>query len=59
MLRIADALEDDARDVHPASLALLHQVLTRPGVSPLYNPGLDADLLDLALHRVEAGVEQK
>lgn len=59
MLRIADAFEDDARDVHPAGVALLHQVLTRPGVSPLYNPGLDEDLLDLALHRVEAVVEQK
>lgn len=58
LLRIADAFDDDARDVHPASLALLHQVLTRPGVSPLYNPGLEEDLLDLALHRVEAGVEQ-
>jgi hypothetical protein len=57
ILRIADALEDDARTVHPTSVALLHQVLTRPGVSPLYNPGLDEDLLDLALHRVEAGVD--
>lgn len=58
MLRIADALEDDGRRVHPASVALLHQVLTRPGMSPLYNPGLDEDLLDLALHRVEAGVDR-
>jgi hypothetical protein len=58
VLRIADALEDDARDVHPASVALLHQVLSRPGVSPLYNPGIEEDLLDLALHRVEAGIEQ-
>lgn len=57
MLRIAEALEDNARQVHPASVALLHQMLTRPGVSPLYNPGLDEDLLDLGLHRVEAGIE--
>jgi hypothetical protein len=57
ILRLADALEDDIRTVHPTSVALLHQVLTRPGVSPLYNPGLDEDLLDLALHRVEAGVD--
>lgn len=57
VLRIAEALEDDAREVHPASVALLHQMLTRPGVSPLYNPGLDEDLLDLGLHRVEAGIE--
>jgi hypothetical protein len=56
-LRIADALEADERSIHPASVALLHQMLTRPPVSPLYNHGLDEDLLDLALHRVEAGVE--
>lgn len=59
ILRIAEALADDARDVHAASVALLHQLLTRPGVSPLYNPGLEEDLLDLALHRVEAGIEPK
>jgi hypothetical protein len=59
ILRIADALEDDASGIHPTSVALLHQVLTRPGVSPLYNPGLEDGLLDLALHRVEAGVGQK
>ena len=55
--RGADAFEDDAREVHPACVALLHQVLTRPGVSPLYNIGLHEDLLDLALHRVEAGID--
>jgi hypothetical protein len=58
LLRIADALEDDDRPVHPASVALMHRLLTRPGLSPLYNPGLDEDLLDLALHRVEAGVDR-
>jgi hypothetical protein len=58
LLRIADALEDDARPIHPASVALMHRLLTRPGLSPLYNPGLEADLLDLALHRVEAGVDR-
>jgi hypothetical protein len=57
ILRIADAFEVDERQIHPASVALLHQLLTRPGLSPLYNPGLDEDLLDLALHRIEAGVE--
>jgi hypothetical protein len=57
ILKLADAFEDDAREIHPASVALLHQLLTRPGVSPLYNPGIEEDLLDLALHRVEAGVE--
>ena len=57
LLKLADAFDDDAREVHPASIALLHQLLTRPGLSPLYNIGLQEDLLDLALHRVEAGVE--
>lgn len=57
LLKLAEALDDDRREVHPASVALLHQVLTRPGLSPLYNLGLDEDLVDLALHRVEAGIE--
>ncbi len=56
LLKLADAFDDDAREVHPASVALLHQTLTRPGVSPLYNIGLEEDLLDLVLHRVEAGI---
>lgn len=57
LLVLADALDDELRSVHPASIALLHQILTRPGLSPLYNVGLGEDLLDLALHRVEAGIE--
>ena len=57
LLKLADALDEDARDVHPASVALLHQMLTRPALSPLYNIGLEDDLVDLALHRVEAGIE--
>lgn len=57
-LRLADALEADERSIHPASVALLHQLLTRPPVSPLYNHGLDEDLLDLVLHRVEAGLDR-
>jgi hypothetical protein len=57
LLRLADALDDEVRGVHPAAIALLHQILTRPGLSPLYNVGLKEDLLDLALHRVEAGIE--
>lgn len=59
LLKLADAFDDDVREVHPASVALLQQVLTRPGLSPLYNIGLKEDLLDLALHRVEAGVEPR
>lgn len=59
LLKLADAFDDDRIDVHPASVALLHQVLTRPGLSPLYNVGLQEDLVDLALHRVEAGIEPR
>jgi hypothetical protein len=59
LLRLADALDDDGRDVHPASVALLHQLLTRPGLSPLYNVGLGEDLIDLALHRVDAGIDNQ
>lgn len=57
LLKLAAALDDDGHEVHPASIALVHQMLTRPGLSPLYNIGLDDDLVDLALHRVEAGIE--
>ncbi len=57
LLKLADAFDDESREVHPASLALLHQMLTRPGFSPLYNVGLKEDLVDLVLHRVESGVE--
>jgi hypothetical protein len=56
LLSIADAFEATDRPVHPASVVLVHQLLTRPGSSPLYNPGLDDELLDFALTKVEAGV---
>jgi hypothetical protein len=58
LLKLADAFDDDASEIHPTSVALLHQLLTRPGLSPLYNIGLQEDLIDLALHRVEAGIER-
>jgi hypothetical protein len=59
LLRIADALETADRPVHPASVVLVHQLLTRPPTSPLYNPGLDDELLDFALTKVEAGVDRE
>lgn len=55
LLAIADALEAPDRPPHPASTALVHALLTRPPSSPLYNAGLDEDVLDLSLHRIEAG----
>ncbi len=58
LLRIAEALEATDRPVHPASVVLVHQLLTRPPSSPLYNPGLDDELLDFALTKVEAGVDR-
>jgi hypothetical protein len=57
LLKLADRLDDETSQIHTSSVALLHQLLTRPGLSPLYNIGLQEDLLDLALHRVEAGIE--
>ncbi len=59
LLALADAFESRERTIHPASVALLHQLLTRPPLSPLYNPGLDEELLDFALHRVEAGIDRR
>jgi hypothetical protein len=35
-------------------VAIVHRLLTRPSVSPLFNPLLEERLLDDALHRVEA-----
>jgi hypothetical protein len=56
LLSIADAFDATDRPVHPSSVVLVHQLLTQPGSSPLYNPGLDEELLDFALTKVEAGV---
>jgi hypothetical protein len=59
LLALADALDSQERTIHPASVSLLYQLLTRPPLSPLYNPGLDEELLDFALHRVEAGIDPR
>jgi hypothetical protein len=56
LLALADAFESSL-PIHPASVALLHRLLTLPASSPLYNPALSEDLLDLTLHEVEAGLE--
>jgi hypothetical protein len=56
LLALADAFESP-RPIHPASVALLHRLLTLPASSPLYNPALGEDLLDLTLHEIEAGLE--
>jgi hypothetical protein len=57
LLLLADNLDSPSHCVHPASLVLLHQLLTRPPWSPLYNPKLEPALLDLALRNIEIGVE--
>jgi hypothetical protein len=56
LLALAEAFESP-RPIHPASVALLHRLLTLPASSPLYNPALGEDLLDLTLHEVESGLE--
>jgi hypothetical protein len=54
LLRVAAALEDREDELHPAGVAIVHRLLTRPSVSPLFNPQLEEQILDDALHRVEA-----
>jgi hypothetical protein len=56
LLALAEAFES-AEPIHPASVVLLHRLITLPASSPLYNPGLGADVLDLTLHEVEAGLD--
>ena len=56
LLRVAAALEGDPDGLHPAGVAIMHRLLTRPSVSPLFNPALPEHTLDDALHRVEACV---
>jgi hypothetical protein len=56
LLALADAFES-AQPIHPASVVLLHRLITLPASSPLYNPGLGEDVLDLTLHEVEAGLD--
>ena len=56
LLRVAAALEGREDELHPAGVAIMHRMLTRPSVSPLFNPALEEHILDDALHRVEACV---
>jgi hypothetical protein len=56
LLAVAAALEGRAEELHPAGVAIVHRMLTRPSVSPLFNPALDEHILDDTLHRVEACV---
>jgi hypothetical protein len=56
LLRVAAALDGHADALHPAGVAIMHRLLTRPSVSPLFNPALQEHTLDDALHRVEACV---
>jgi hypothetical protein len=56
LLALAEAFES-AQPIHPASVILLHRLITLPAASPLYNPELGEDVLDLTLHEVEAGLD--
>ncbi len=58
LLALAVALEDHDQALHPAGVAIVHRMLTRPGLSPLYNPGLPEETLDEAIRRAEACVER-
>jgi hypothetical protein len=59
LLAVAAALEDCDDELHPAGVAIVHRLLTRPSVSPLFNPGLEERILDDALHRVEACTDRR
>jgi hypothetical protein len=54
LLAVARALEQREGELHPAGVAIVHRLLTRPSTSPLFNPMLDEQVLDDTLHRVEA-----
>jgi len=54
LLRVAAALDGRDDALHPAGVAIVHRLLTRPSISPLFNPQLEERILDDALHRVEA-----
>ena len=54
LLAVAASLEDHNEALHPAGVAIVHRLMTRPSVSPLFNPALDELVLDDALHRIEA-----
>jgi hypothetical protein len=54
LLAVAAALEDRQDELHPAGVAIVHRLLTRPSLSPLFNPELEERILDDVLHRVEA-----
>jgi hypothetical protein len=56
LLGVAAALAGREDELHPAGVAIVHRMLTRPSVSPLFNPALEEHILDDALHRVEACV---
>ena len=56
LLGVVAALEGHEDELHPAGVAIMHRMLTRPSVSPLFNPALEEHTLDDALHRVEACV---
>jgi hypothetical protein len=54
LLAVAAALDGVDAELHPAGVAIVHRLLTRPSISPLFNPQLEEQILDDALHRVEA-----
>jgi hypothetical protein len=57
LLGVAAVLEGREDELHPAGVAVVHRLLTRPSVSPLFNPRLNEQILDDALHRVEASAQ--
>jgi hypothetical protein len=53
---LARELVSPGRSVAPESAVACRRLLTRMTESPLYNPGLPLEDLQLALHRIRAGI---
>jgi hypothetical protein len=53
---LAHELVSPARSVAPESAVACSRLLTRMTESPLYNPGLPLEDLQVALHRIRAGI---
>jgi hypothetical protein len=54
LLQLADALEQ-TNDLNPASVALIHELLTN-ACSPLYNPNLPTERLHATISQAHAGI---
>lgn len=55
---LSDDLADPAAEIHPASAAAAHLLLTQAVDSPLYNPALPDDLLPMTIRKIRLGISR-